>query len=69
LNALVSNPGGLDNWSGPYLEKAPEDPWGEPYKYENPGRRGKEIDIYTLGVDNQEGGEGSNADWGNWNIK
>ena len=69
LGALVSNPGGLDNWSGPYLEKEPEDPWGQPYKYANPGRRGKEVDIYTLGVDNQEGGEGSNADWGNWNIK
>lgn len=69
LDALISNPGGLDNWSGPYLEKKPEDPWGEPYQYANPGRRGKEIDIYTLGVDNQEGGEGSNADWGNWNIK
>ena len=69
LDALLSNPGGLDNWGGPYLEKKPEDPWGVPYQYANPGRRGKEIDIYTLGVDNQEGGEGSNADWGNWNIK
>lgn len=69
LDALITNPGGIDNWNGPYLEKKPVDPWGEPYQYANPGRRGKEIDIYTLGVDNREGGEGSNADWGNWNIK
>ena len=69
LGALISNPGGLDNWNGPYLEKEPEDPWGVPYSYENPGRRGKEVDIYTFGVDGQAGGEGSNKDWGNWNIK
>ena len=68
LEALIANHGGQDNWSGPYLEM-PVDPWGQPYNYENPGRRGKEVDIYTLGVDNQAGGEGSNADWGNWNIK
>ena len=69
LEALITNPGGLENWNGPYLEKVPTDPWGQPYRYNSPGQRGKEVDIYTLGVDNQEGGEGSNQDWGNWNIK
>lgn len=32
----------------------------------NPGTHGGEYDIFTLGADNQEGGEGTNADRGNW---
>jgi general secretion pathway protein G len=31
-----------------------------------PGTHGKEYDLYSLGRDNQEGGEGVDADFGNW---
>lgn len=49
-----------------YLSKLPKDPWGNEYIYLNPGSRGGDIDIYTLGKDNAIGGSGSNADIGNW---
>lgn len=56
------------NWkTGGYLEKLPNDPWGRPYQYLNPGLKG-EIDIFSLGADGQPGGEGNNADIGSWNL-
>jgi general secretion pathway protein G len=51
--------------NGGYLSELPRDPWGSPYLYLSPGENG-EIDIYTLGVDGLSGGEGQNADIGNW---
>src|SRR6056297_3062348 len=50
---------------GGYLAEVPRDPWGRPYLYLSPGERG-EVDIYTLGADGLSGGEGQNADIGNW---
>ena len=56
------------NWkSGGYLERLPNDPWGRPYQYLNPGLKG-EIDVFSLGADGQPGGEGSNGDIGSWNL-
>lgn len=56
------------NWKdGGYLERLPQDPWGNDYVYLSPGQRG-EFDLYSLGADGQPGGEGLNADLGNWNI-
>ncbi|MEJ6021069.1 type II secretion system major pseudopilin GspG [Ramlibacter sp. PS4R-6] len=52
------------NWK-PYLEKLPNDPWGRPYQYLNPGVKG-EVDIMSFGADGQPGGEGKNADIGSW---
>ena len=52
------------NWK-PYVEKLPNDPWGRPYQYLNPGIKG-EIDVLSLGADGQPGGEGNNADVGSW---
>lgn len=67
LEALVTAPAAAPGWNGSYLRKGlPRDPWGNPYHYESPGRQG-DIDIYTLGADNAPGGEGENADIGNWN--
>lgn len=67
LGALVAKPASANGWNGPYLRKGlPADPWGNPYYYENPGKRA-EIDVYSLGADNAPGGEGENADVGNWN--
>ena len=67
LQALVAKPtAGVipPNWK-PYLEKLPNDPWGRPYQYLNPGVKG-EIDIMSFGADGQPGGEGKNADVGSW---
>ena len=48
-----------------YLTEVPFDPWGSPYLYLSPGENSA-IDIYTLGADAVSGGEGQNADIGNW---
>ncbi|MFE8583251.1 type II secretion system major pseudopilin GspG [Sphingomonas sp. NCPPB 2930] len=69
LQALVSMPAGLADPSryqkGGYLKKLPDDPWGRPYLYAAPGQHG-EVDVWTYGADGKEGGEGINADIGNW---
>jgi general secretion pathway protein G len=65
LEALRKNPG-HGAWDGPYLSKdVPRDPWGRPYVYHAPGERG-DYDLYSLGGDGQEGGEGENADVTSW---
>ncbi len=66
LEALVVNPGD-EKWDGPYLAKGlPEDPWGNPYHYRNPGEHDSEVEIYSYGNDNQPGGEKEDADVGSW---
>ena len=50
---------------GGYLPELPLDPWGRPYLYLSPGENG-EFDLYSLGADGLSGGEGQNADVGNW---
>ena len=69
LEALVRKPGGqpeAKNWkTGGYIERLPKDPWGNDYHYQSPGQHGI-FDVYTLGRDNQPGGEGVDADVGNW---
>lgn len=69
LEALVSKPAdpNIRNWKK-YLDRLPKDPWGNPYQYLSPGNNG-EIDIYTLGRDGRPGGEGVDADVGNWELE
>jgi general secretion pathway protein G len=50
------------------LQSMPKDPWGRPYYYVYPSTHGREFDIYTLGADGEEGGEGANADIGSWDL-
>ena len=67
LGALVQRPTSNpapQNWKQ-YLDKVPKDPWGSDYQYLNPGVR-SEIDVFSLGADRARGGEGNNADIGNW---
>ncbi len=67
LEALRSKPTASPvppNWK-PYVEKLPNDPWGRPYQYLNPGVKA-EIDVFSYGADGQPGGEGNNADIGSW---
>ncbi len=52
---------------GGYLKGAALiDPWGNPYQYDVPGRRGGTFDLYSFGADGQPGGEDLDADIGNW---
>jgi general secretion pathway protein G len=68
LQALVTNPGetAAPNWAQK-LKKVPVDPWNNPYQYLNPGQH-SEFDVFSFGADGQEGGEGLNADIGNWDL-
>ncbi len=67
LAALVEQPSTAKFWNGPYLrkKKLPVDPWNNPYHYAFPGQHGK-FDIFTLGADNAEGGEGEDQDVKSW---
>lgn len=67
LQALVQAPPGVVGWNGPYLKKKmlPKDPWGNDYHYASPGQHGL-YDLYSLGADNREGGEGENKDLTSW---
>lgn len=66
LNALMQQPASLSKWQGPYLKKAvPPDPWGNVYFYKYPGEHG-DYDIFSYGRDGKLGGQGEDADIGNW---
>jgi general secretion pathway protein G len=69
LRALIEKPGTdpvPNNWKdGGYLERLPNDPWGNGYQYLNPGVHG-EIDVFSYGADGKAGGEGNDADVGSW---
>jgi len=67
LEALVAQPAGEERWKGPYLKKASglNDPWGEPFKYRFPGQHG-EYDLFSLGADKAEGGDGEDQDVRSW---
>jgi len=71
LQALVARPSQApvpENWkAGGYVEKLPLDPWGKPYQYLYPGLHG-EIDVFSYGADGVAGGEGFDADIGNWSL-
>lgn len=67
LEALLRQPSRAPGWNGPYLKQkdAPLDAWRRPIHYKSPGDHG-EYDLYSLGADNAEGGEGVNKDISNW---
>eukprot|EP01136_Pigoraptor_vietnamica_P020370 Opistho-1_new@69189 len=67
LQALVAKPTASPvppNWK-PYLDKLPNDPWGNAYQFANPGVKG-EVDVFSFGADGRAGGEGKDADIGSW---
>jgi general secretion pathway protein G len=70
LDALVAAPAGLANperyRQGGYVRRLPKDPWGADYQYSRPGTHGGQFDVWSLGADGREGGEGNDADLGNW---
>lgn len=67
LEALISQPPGLDRWAGPYLRDRASltDPWGNPYEYRAPGDHG-EYDLWSNGSDGTTGGDGEATDITSW---
>src|SRR5690606_27990944 len=65
LQALVGKSPSGQNTGRAYMDLLPDDPWGTPYQYLNPGVHG-EIDVFSLGADGQAGGEGNDSDIGSW---
>jgi len=66
LEALRTQPGGVERWDGPYLKKdVPVDPWGKAYVYKSPGDHGP-FDILSYGADGTAGGDGDNRDITSW---
>lgn len=72
LQALVTQPTGgreAKKWrKGGYLDRLPQDPWGNDYHYLAPGSHGS-FDISSYGADGLPGGEDNNADINSWEIK
>jgi general secretion pathway protein G len=57
----------VDNCHGPYLDKVPQDPWGNNYLYYYPGKHNQSsYDLLSIGPDSKEGSE---DDIGNWTSK
>lgn len=67
LQSLIERPIDAADWNGPYIKKADAliDPWGRAYVYSQPGEHG-EFDLYSLGADGSEGGEGEDQDVMSW---
>ena len=69
LKVLVDAPADDDakKWRGPYIKLLRNDPWGNPYQYLIPGtHHTTSFDLWSRGADGADGGEGENADIGNW---
>jgi len=65
IKALYEKPGSASSkWKGPYIEKIPEDPWGNPYNYKYPGTQNS--DGYDLWSSGPDGSSGTADDIGNW---
>lgn len=64
LQDLVQQPSNAKNWHGPYLDKLPTDPWGNPYVYYYPGKHnGSSYDLLSVGPDGKEGTDDDVVNW------
>lgn len=66
LDILAAPPAGSTLRTESYIRNLPLDPWGNPYQYLYPGENGA-FDVFSFGADGRSGGDGLNADIGNWN--
>ncbi|MFN3786423.1 MAG: type II secretion system major pseudopilin GspG [Thiothrix sp.] len=66
LNALVEKPADASPRWRQYMKALPKDPWGNDYRYLNPGTKGGEIDIYSIGPDKRDG---TGDDIGSWQLE
>lgn len=64
LAALTTPPQNAKNWpEGGYIKGGmPKDGWENDLQYVQPGSEGRAYDLFSLGADGQEGGEGLDAD-------
>jgi general secretion pathway protein G len=69
LQALVTNSGLKGFSSDGYLERVPNDPWGNKYVYISPGLHSKDYDLESLGKDGEDGGTDKDADIESWNLQ
>ena len=67
LTVLVERPADAARWNGPYVKKREMlvDPWGRAFNYRYPGENG-EYDLWSLGADGSDGGEGEDQDVASW---
>lgn len=66
LQQLTTRPADARNWNGPYAKGSDlQDPFGHAFGYRAPGQHGA-FDLIFYGQDGQPGGDGYNADLGNW---
>ena len=64
IQDLVTVPSNAKNWHGPYLEKVPQDPWGNPYIYYYPGKHNSSgYDLVSVGPDGKEGTDDDIVSW------
>ncbi len=63
LGALMRKPSWANKWNGPYLKRAPIDPWKNEYKYVYPSKHGLDFDLYSLGPDGKDGGGDDIVSW------
>lgn len=74
LGALMTRPSGVEEskWKGPYMTRKtmPKDGWGRDLRYRAPAQseaaREMPFEVFSLGGDDQPGGEGENADIFHW---
>ena len=64
---LIQRPSDVVDWRGPYLKnesEIPNDPWGNPYIYECPGKNNPNgYDLSSSGADGQPGTEDDVSNW------
>lgn len=66
LADLLAKPANAPGWQGPYAKQSElRDPFGHTFAYLSPGEHGS-FDLLFLGRDGKPGGEGNDADVGNW---
>ena len=63
LAALSTPPAEAKNYpEGGYIKGTPTDGWENELQYVSPGSEGRPYDLFSLGADGQQGGEGQDAD-------
>lgn len=66
LNDLVNQPRDAQNWRGPYLKDFHNDPWGNAYIYEYPGKNNpSSYDISSMGPDGRANTDDDITNWKN----
>ena len=64
LQDLMVQPSNAKHWTGPYLDKLPTDPWGQPYIYYFPGKHDQNAyDLLSVGPDGKEGTDDDIVSW------